>query len=566
MKKLLLFAMSVLWFGMDAQTIESVSPNAGNLGQTLQVTITGNNTQFYSVSGTNAVTFFNAATEQLVVNSFQQVSNTVLVANVTIPNSVSSGPYNLNLYNTWGGGDYFLANAFTVTTNYNTISGNIGFDVDGNGCDASDLHMAGIKVQLNDGTNTSFTFTDADGNYFFNVPAGDFTVTPLPETPYFSLSPPSATVNFATEGGFAETRDFCLSPNGTHNDLSVTVLPLTAAQPGFDATYRLVYENNGNQTVSGSLNFAYNDALIDFVSATVAPTSQSADNLNWSYTGLLPFESRVIDITFNVNAPTDTPPVNIDDVLIYVATVEPSLGDELLSDNTDYFVHHVVGSLDPNDKAVTEGSQINSSEIGNFLHYLIRFQNTGTFAATNVAIEDMLSANLDTSTLEIVSASHPYRSTLTEGNKLEFFFDDINLPPESEDEPGSHGFIAFKIKPVASIGIGAVIENTAGIYFDFNFPVVTNTVSTTVTMLGTESADFDNTVQMYPNPVKGIGYIRAPEVISKIRVTDITGKLLLETRPNATDCAIDVSGFPNGVYLVTAETGRRLQNLKIVKE
>ncbi|MBK9629215.1 MAG: hypothetical protein IPO56_16370 [Flavobacteriales bacterium] len=41
------------------------------------------------------------------------------------------------------------------------------------------------------------------------------------------------------------------------------------------------------------------------------------------------------------------------------------------------------------------------------------------------------------------------------------------------NEPRSHGFVTFRIRPRTPVLPGTVIENIANIYFDFNPPVIT---------------------------------------------------------------------------------------------
>jgi len=565
MKKLLLFIIFAVSFGMNAQTIQSVSPNTGNLGQTLQVTITGDNTQFESISDTYNISFFNNLFEYLVVNSFTAVSNTEVTANVTIPASYSPGSYNLRVY-TWQGVNS-LDNAFTVVNTYNSISGHVGVDLNANGCDASDPDVAGIRVKINDGNSDSYAFTDNSGDYSIYVPAGNYVVTP--ETAYFTSAPVSATVNFATQNSLSETRDFCLSPAGAHNDLEVSILVLAPARPGFNASYRLVYKNNGTQVINGTVNLAFDDTRLDFVSAIPATASQTLNNLAWNYTNLLPFESRSIDFVLNVNSPQETPAVNNGDVLPFVATANPVSGDETPANNTANYDQIVIGSFDPNDKAVTEGSEIDLSDVGDYLHYIIRFQNSGTFAAENVMVRDMLAANLDKSTLEITSASHPYRTTLTAGNNLQFFFDNINLPPEGQDEPGSHGFIAFKIKPASTVGVGSVIQNTAQIYFDFNFPIVTNTVSTAVTLLSTKGFDAADDIVLYPNPAGAVLNIEAQSSFdtASVKIFNQLGQLV-KTANNIGQSqtnTIAVGDLKTGTYFVQITTNKGTSTKKLIK-
>ncbi len=291
---------------------------------------------------------------------------------------------------------------------------------------------------------------------------------------------------------------------------------------------------------------------MDFLSANPAVNSQTTNTLTWNFTDLAPFETREILVTVNLNGPMETPPLNIGDILTYNAIVSPTDPDENPTNNNKTLRQIIVGSYDPNDKAVVEGSQISIANIGDYLHYIIRFQNTGTYAAENVVIKDMLSDDLDWSTLQMVSSSHTFRSTLTRGNQLEVFYEGINLPPSSEDEPGSNGYVAFKIKPKTTLVVDDVIENTAGIYFDFNFPIVTNTVSTTVTALAT--SDFDAaTFTIYPNPTTTLLYISLNDTnnVKEVAVYNTLGQKLLTTINTNT---IDVSTLSQGTYLISVET------------
>ncbi len=378
---MLCFAASFL--GSAQGTIQSVSPNTGVLGETLLVTITGQNTQFTQVSDTYNVSFYNQLQQQFTVNAIDMISDTELVASITIPLSVSPGPYDLAIY-TWNGGTEAL-DVFNVTTTLNTISGNIRSDVNNNGCDPTDAPASGVSVTLYDGTNTRQAYTNADGDYIFYVPAGTYTVTPQIQTTLFAFAPVSANFTFATENNLSETQDFCLSANGVYNDVYVTLIPIGPARPGFDAMYRLSYKNRGNQTLSGNVALVYDDARLDFVSATEVPSAQSPGSLNWNYANLMPYETRQVNLLLNVNSPMETPSVNIGDILDFTATVNPVAADQTPADNVYELAQVVTGPMDPNDKAVAEGAEIPVSDVDKYLHYLIRFQNMGTFSGRECA-------------------------------------------------------------------------------------------------------------------------------------------------------------------------------------
>jgi len=59
---------------------------------------------------------------------------------------------------------------------------------------------------------------------------------------------------------------------------------------------------------------------------------------------------------------------------------------------------------------------------------------------------------------------------------VEFSFKNILLPDSTTNEPLSHGFVSYKINPKIGLTENTTIENTASIYFDFNPPIVTNTI------------------------------------------------------------------------------------------
>lgn len=58
---------------------------------------------------------------------------------------------------------------------------------------------------------------------------------------------------------------------------------------------------------------------------------------------------------------------------------------------------------------------------------------------------------------------------------MAFRFSNINLQDSNHNEPLSHGYLLYSIKPVAGLLPYQKIKNSASIYFDFEAPVLTNT-------------------------------------------------------------------------------------------
>ena len=411
--------------------------------------------------------------------------------------------------------------SFNPGGNYNTITGTFSLDNDNNGCDVNDYKFSDSKIKINDVSNIfGATYTNTSGKYNFFTQAGNFIITPEFENPYFTVSPPTATINFADSNNNTQTQNFCVTPNGVHNDVEVSVLPLERPRPGFDATYQLVYKNKGNQVLSGNVNLTFNDAVLDFVAANPALATQSLNTLSWSYANLLPFESRTINFTLNVNSPQEIPAVNIGDILSFSASIDPISGDETVNDNTFALTQTVLGSYDPNDKTCLEGNTIVPERIGEYLHYLIRFQNSGTAAAENIVVKDIIdTTKFDITSLQLTSASHNYTTKIT-GNKVEFIFENINLPAEIDNEAASHGFVAFKIKTKNNLTAGNSVSNKADIYFDYNFPITTNEATTTFATLGVNQIE-NKSVAVFPNPVQDILTITSKGNLTSIQLLDV---------------------------------------------
>ena len=133
-------------------------------------------------------------------------------------------------------------------------------------------------------------------------------------------------------------------------------------------------------------------------------------------------------------------------------------------------------SFDPNAKsAYPEGyGPMHFIEPNTPLEYFIYFQNTGSDTAFTVVLRDTLDEWLDLPSFQAGASSHSYTYQFNENRTLKFTFDNIDLPDSTTNEVGSNGFVSFKINPKPTIPLSTVIKNRAGIYFDFNEPIITN--------------------------------------------------------------------------------------------
>ncbi|MBK8599424.1 MAG: T9SS type A sorting domain-containing protein [Flavobacterium sp.] len=455
--------------------------------------------------------------------------------------------------------------SFTPGGTFYTINGNTKLDENNNGCDAADAVIPNFKFSITNGTNTGEIISNDSGNYFIPVTSGTQTITPSFENPaYFNVSPSNVSVTFP--GGTSPFgQNFCVTPNGVHNDLEIAIVPVDAARPGFNSTYKIIYKNKGNQTQSGSISLAFNDAVLDFVNANPAAASQVSNTLSWDYVNLAPLESREISLTTNTNSPMEVPPVNGGDILNFTASVNSSLTDETPGDNTFNLNQTVVNSFDPNDKTCLEGSTITPEMVGKDVHYMIRFENTGTADAVNVVVKDMIdTTKFDINSLIPIDGSHPFVTRIDNTNKVEFIFENINLP---FDDANNDGYVAFKIKTIPTLVLGDSFSNTASIYFDYNFPIITDPAVTTVAVLAKSDFEFENYFSIYPNPANDVLNIETKQTIAvtSINIYNTLGQVVLVI-PNAQQTkSVDVSSLKTGNYLMKVNSDKGSSSVKFVK-
>ena len=451
--------------------------------------------------------------------------------------------------------------SFTPGGNFHTIQGTTKYDTSNNGCDINDPAKAFQKFSITNSLNSGNMIASASGSYSIPVNTGSHTITPILENPsYFNISPTSFVANFPAQTS-PLTQNFCLTANGNHNDLEVVILPITVASPGFDAKYKIVYKNKGTTTQSGTLVFNYNDNLMNFVNATLAPNSQTTGVLNWNFTNLLPFETEELTLTFNLNTPTQTPALNGGDVLHYTAQINGTT-DETPADNMFTLNQTIVNSFDPNDKTCLQGATIESAQVGDYVHYLIRFENTGTANAQNIVVKDEIDiSKYDLSSLIALNASHNFVTRIT-GNVVEFIFENIQLP---FDNATNDGYVSFKIKTKADLTVGDSFSNLAKIYFDYNHPIVTNTYTTTVqNVLATSEISIDKAeLTIYPNPVKEVLNIQSKNQIVKAEIYDTNRRILISASLKGN--SINVSELSKGNYIIKLSSKDKTSVHKFIK-
>lgn len=433
------------------------------------------------------------------------------------------------------------------TGNYNTIKGTAFLDKNLNGIkDGTDVFLKEgmVKSQKNGYVSESAI---VNGNFNLRVDTGTFT-TSL-NVPGYNVITNNVQSVFNTYFN-TDSISFAVQPIPGIRDYQVDLFSITPARPGFNATYKIKYANRGTDTLNNKTIKLVKDPKLQFLSSVPATSSTNGDTLAWNISTLLPADTAFITINLKGAMP---PVLNAGDVLSSIAFIDSTL-DVTPSNNSDVLHQLVTGSFDPNDKQENHGGifYIEQLQANQPLTYTIRFQNMGTDTAFNIVVRDTLSDQLDVSTLEIIGASHPYQFNVKDNKYCTWTFNDILLPDFNTNEPASHGYVTYRIKPKSTLQLGDKIYNSASIYFDFNLPVQTNNHETVITLTPVQPPPQPIVSGLQLNYCKNLGaqtakVLNLPTAASGINVTAKLDGTALTIAADSTVSFI-VSGLTAGTH------------------
>lgn len=338
-------------------------------------------------------------------------------------------------------------------------------------------------------------------------------------------------------------------------DIGVSIHNIGVFRPGFKGSMLIVVENLSylESPINSDVTLQY-DPLLQLISSTYPYTLSSNNSVLFENIVLGPHEKLEILIDFRLD-----PNTVIGKILPFNCDVSIDSGVDVDPDNNiaseDVIV---VGSYDPNDKAASPASDIpvNQGLNNNEMVYKIRFQNTGNYPAEFVRVIDTLDYKFDIRTLKIISTSHQVEWHLKENNVLDFYFPEINLIDSFSNEALSHGYIVYSIKMNGDSKLGDNFKNTAYIYFDYNKPVITNTVSTSIVLpvftYDRQELDF----KVFPIPTTDqLNWLIDDNVkVNLVEIYTSTGKLVLHHN-NINDIdGISIQSIYSGHYFIVLHT------------
>ena len=399
--------------------------------------------------------------------------------------------------------DFWLVNLSDVPAN--VITGNVYDDLNGN-CirDTNEIGLSSRIVKAMPGNY--FATTDANGNYALFVDQGNYTVSHFPAQYYDQSCPIS--------GGTYNVSISALSPNSFGNAFADTLNTFCAdlkISVG-TSTFRRCFKNNFNVSYSNigavaadsvSITVTFDNLIIPLSSSI--PWTKVGNNYIFTIGLVQPGNGGSFTITDSVDCGAVIG-LQSECALATITSITPEC---VLANNSAHDCHYIVGSCDPNGKEVASQNSITNGYVKqedinatDTLTYIIHFQNTGNDTAFTVVVRDTLSSYLDAASVETLAASHTYTFRIYGHGICEWTFNNILLTDTITNELESHGFVKFKVNQTSGNPLGTEIKNDAAIWFDYNFPVKTNTTLNTIPLItGVENISasaFSNV--FFPNP------------------------------------------------------------------
>jgi uncharacterized repeat protein (TIGR01451 family) len=432
--------------------------------------------------------------------------------------------------------------------------------VDANSNCTMDAGELGIPNSLIYNTVGGYDFTDINGFYSIKVPSGASVLSQIPNPNYPIKSCQSNAIPIVSVASSG-----CIILNNIADsilpkvDMHTYLIPITPPRPGFYNNEKLVTVNLGTNLETLVSSVHADDGQLGtptFANGFYGGSSNHYNNT--TAFSMLP-TSAVWDY-IEYYTPTNTPLGTLIDLRDTVCNTVPISGwinDETPWNNVDMSIRTVVGSWDPNHKAVSpegNGPEGNILATDSVLTYTVQFQNEGSYYAQNVVVLDSLDANLDWSTMKPIFASHPVEISMSTNGVLKYNFQNIILPTKTDEPILSNGHFIYSIKPKKNWMPGTSIQNSAAIYFDFNEPVITNKVKNTLTVpASTITINKYNGLSVYPNPANDVLNIAMDNKTgnTQIFVFDIMGKLVMQQNAIASNnTKLNISNLAPGQYIL----------------
>lgn len=432
--------------------------------------------------------------------------------------------------------------------------------------DANEQNYSGASVIVEPGNFTIFPNID-DGK--FSLLPNNYTITfNQSSVPDWQLTTDATSYDINAMEGQTYTLPFGLFPENETSKIQTYITSLPA-RCNETITMNVTTKNLGTTIASGTIWLTIDDNVSGFNFIDEPDTTViDFDAYGWYFTDLYPGYSLTKQVEVTIPGPPD---FTLGERMLFVTYT--NFVDANGSDSSEGFRYNpeVLCSYDPNDKLVNPNREGNYTLFEEDLIYTIRFQNTGNDVAYDVVILDTLDTNLDKSTFRLLGSSHTdvLNTSMSENGIITFEFKDIFLPDSTSNLEGSQGHVTYLISTIDGLAENTPVTNSAGIYFDLNPPIITNTTENImVTELPTVSTilpDNLSDIVIFPNPNTGTFEIQGITSQSRYKIYNTLGQII--QTGNLTDgTLINISAESSGIYFLHIDNGKQVATMKLVKE
>jgi uncharacterized repeat protein (TIGR01451 family) len=410
-----------------------------------------------------------------------------------------------------------------------------------------------VAVEVDSSGVVLDTLSATSGLYYHALgTTGDvyaFKVLSTATTGFAVICPHSGEV-YDTIGLATPVKYFGLACGGDGFDLSVNASMIA----GRHIAYANILVSNSHCTAeNATLTMHFSPKYVLDTTATFpSPLSHSGTTITWNIDSVSGISTDSLYFHAAFTIPTSTW-LTEGDTVHSDYTVTPMAGDIDTTNNFVALVDTVKGSYDPNYIDVQPSGYISA---GTTLHYAINFENTGNDTAFNIHVMDTLPNTVDMHSLRIVAASAVMNTMLftdsLHHNIVKFDFPGIDLL-DSSHHAGCNGSVFFTINTKTGLPDGTTIPNHAGIFFDYNPVVMTDTV---VNIIGTPKSTHVQSVttpdvMLFPNPANNTLILQTAGAAYRfLTISNSIGTPVMQHAISGTTSTINVQSLPAGVYIV----------------
>lgn len=490
----------------------------------------------------------------------------------------------------------------------NAINGYVFSDINENGIrDEGEPGLNNVNVEVS-GDHNYTLFTTGEGKFSFPAQEGnEYIVNANPQNCIDLLTTPTETYSFIFSE--EENDELAFGYRTTQGAPSIrTLLNSGTIRCGFDINFWFTIINDGCLPMAGRAVLTLGEE-VSFLGSSEVPETIDDQTISFKFDTLSPAASHQILLSLRM------PDEDFVGLPVQMQSFATGLNGEVsITSDTFHYAEELRCAIDPNDKQVApsrpDSTNSNFTQLDETIRYTIRFQNTGNDTAFTVRVEDVLTPELDLETFRPLTASHPYTVSI-EDRRVVFLFKDILLPDSTINLPLSQGFVTFEIKTLPDLEDFTTVENDVGIFFDFNQPVITNTVSSSIVEFLDEDEDgflffeecddknrnifpgaaeiagngidencdgddnplsvishLQGTLNVFPNPTSGKVHLQYSETGALwVTVLNAYGSKLTSEKVNQSG-TLDLGRFASGIYLLKVHHLRtgQVSTYKVVRK